>query len=508
MAGYSKADRKNDDMIEIAYAIHDDSGSYYEYLGVSMVSVMENTREVLRFHVLCDDTLAASAKEKLTAMCKAYGQRICFHRVAPDERISVTELLKAGYNEGILYRLYLPELLSSVRRILYLDADILANGDVRKLWDVDVEAYAAAGRWDPPLLGFKPVEEPLRARCRPFRESTDWTKYVNSGVLVLNLERIRKEHHLWEEAVSFWNRYGMVLPDQDAVNYILRGKIRLLPPCCNMPNRDCPQQRKGIFYHYTYMGQERETLDPVDELYLSYWKKTPFYRAGYGKREKAAFLGGMKNRAGIYERLEKLGKLDREDVLNYGRCLYWKGEFQQAYAYLAGRGAQASAFPDYGGCAEREHVWEMDRAFLMAKSLREMKRTEEAIILLQESLYADGDCAFPEHDARSMEQWRFLGELYCETGRYEEAGEAFLHCLYFGTPEKNACALAALFCLVKCMLCMDRLSEAETYYTMLDTLAPLDNGVKLCGIRLERARRKKEAVLSGNSAGKLTTEGK
>lgn len=40
--------------IEIAYAIHDYYGNYYEYLAVSLVSVMENTKVPLSFHVICD----------------------------------------------------------------------------------------------------------------------------------------------------------------------------------------------------------------------------------------------------------------------------------------------------------------------------------------------------------------------------------------------------------------------------------------------------------------------
>lgn len=142
--------------------------------------------------------------------------RYFFYDIALDERVSIVDLLKAGYSEGILYRLYLPELLLEIPKIIYLDVDVLANGDIRDLWNVDVEEYAVAGRWDPPLLGFKPVEEKLRKKCQPFWESMDWQSYINSGVLVLNLEKIKQEHHLLEEAISFWDRYGMMMPDQDA----------------------------------------------------------------------------------------------------------------------------------------------------------------------------------------------------------------------------------------------------------------------------------------------------
>lgn len=70
----------NKNRIEIAYAIHDYYGTYYEYLGVSLVSVMENTKAALNFHVLCDATLTAAAREQLTKICQSYDQQIFFLR--------------------------------------------------------------------------------------------------------------------------------------------------------------------------------------------------------------------------------------------------------------------------------------------------------------------------------------------------------------------------------------------------------------------------------------------
>lgn len=54
-----------------------DTGSYYEYLGISLVSVMENTRESQRFHILCDGTLSDSARDELRRICEGYGQEDC-----------------------------------------------------------------------------------------------------------------------------------------------------------------------------------------------------------------------------------------------------------------------------------------------------------------------------------------------------------------------------------------------------------------------------------------------
>lgn len=413
-----------------------------------------------------------------------------------DERVSIVDLLKAGYSEGILYRLYLPELLLDIPKIIYLDVDILAHGDIRDLWNVDVGEYAVAGRWDPPLLGFKKVEERLRKKCQPLWESMDWQKYINFGVLVLNLEKIRQEHHLLEEAISFWDRYGMMMPDQDAINYIFRGDIFFLSAKYNMPNKDYPVQKEGIFYHYTYMAGERNVLDPSDQLYLSYWEKTPFFSSDYGKKEKSGFLRRLKNPIEVYERLREFQPLDREEALILGRCYYVNGEFQKAYEYLSDEAIEKLTVPCYGSFTntqtEQAHIWELDRTYIMAKSLKALQRRSEAVLLLQATLKYECDCAYLEHNAREMRKWNYLGELLYEEGRYEEAMDSFLKCLYFGTIEKNSCAAYALLHLVKCSLRMEKIAEAKRYYTMLHVILPLDDRVRICGIQIELAEKGKQ----------------
>lgn len=481
--------KKKERQIEVAYAIHDHFGSYYEYLGISMLSVMENTKETLRFHILCDGTLVEPARNVLRTLCFRYGYYIQFHEITLDKRISKTELLESGYNEGILYRLCLPELLPDVSKILYLDADILAHGDILELWNIELGDYAAAGRWDPPVEGFKKVEESIERKCQPFWESADWNSYVNSGVLVLNLDKIRREHRLLEESVSFWNAFGMAFPDQDALNYILRGKIKLLPPHLNMMCKDVSAVMDGYFYHYSFCGGKNDGIGAVDKLYLDYWEKSPFYKTEYGKKERVRFLKQLKSRLDVYLRLKELGRLDRNQALWLGECLYEKGLFEEAYSWLSDASIEKLYFPDGEKWSEKEkenqeRCWQAEQCFYLALSLEALQRREEAISLIQRILSDSSRTGYLEHDVCETELWCLAGRLCYEESRYKEGISALEQCLYFGTAEKNMTAEYALRYLVKCAIRMENFVMARKYHTMLLTLAPLDERVRLSGIRI------------------------
>lgn len=480
---------RKEERIEIAYAIHDYYGYYYEYLGTSMVSVMENTKASLTFRILCDASLSPTARKELSAICDSYGQQIYFYDIALDERVSIVDLLKAGYSEGILYRLYLPELLSDVSKIIYLDADLITHGDICGLWDVDVTNYAIAGRWDPPMHNFLLIEESLRKKCQKFWDDMDWTTYVNSGVLVMNLDKLRREHHLMEEAIAFWDEYGMVWADQDAINWILHDEITFIPYQYNMRNKVYPVVKEGIFYHFINYGEHKEALDDIDRLYLSYWEKTPFYNSSYGEKEQLLYLRRMKTSLDVYERLKEYPVFQRDNALTLGVCLYDLGEYQKAYDYLADDALEKLPIPDYGDTgAEKEkqdHFWQLLRTYTIARSLVELGRKEEAIESLRSSLQAHD-----RHNGIALQQWYLLGEILYDTGKYEEAEEAFTNCLYFGTISEQSYAESALVQLVKCSLHRKDIIDAKKYHNMLRSITPLNDVVRVLGIQIEIAERK------------------
>ena len=126
------------------------------------------------------------------------------------------------------YRLLLPSVLAAYGKIVYIDVDVAVCRDLGELYATDVgDSYFAAAK--DVVCNTKP-EYVFWAAKWGFEE---WDGYVNAGVLVMNLERFRREPVLdrLKEIVfeaAKWNC------DQDALNFVCKGAIAPLDPRWNV----------------------------------------------------------------------------------------------------------------------------------------------------------------------------------------------------------------------------------------------------------------------------------
>ena len=123
------------------------------------------------------------------------------------------------YPKEIYYRIfaakYLPENLD---RILYLDPDIIVNGSLDELYDINMDGmYFAAASHNGNIM--HKVNE-IRL------DMEDDSPYINSGVMMINLRLLRKEQN-YEEVFEFINKHKnhLILPDQDIISSLYGSKI-------------------------------------------------------------------------------------------------------------------------------------------------------------------------------------------------------------------------------------------------------------------------------------------
>ena len=112
--------------------------------------------------------------------------------------------LRRKWTIAMWYRLMLPKLLPNVSRIIYADMDIIFFNDLIDIYEMELGKNVIAA-------------VPTRT-----------TKYINSGFLLMDLDKIRKEkfYDKWIE-ISQVNDYKN--PDQDVLNNTLVGRIAFLP---------------------------------------------------------------------------------------------------------------------------------------------------------------------------------------------------------------------------------------------------------------------------------------
>ena len=82
--------------------------------------------------------------------------------------------MKTHYTPYIFVRLFSDVIEELPDKILYIDTDIICYKDIKELFDIDISQYELAVATD--CIGRKAINK----------------KYMNSGVILMNLKRIRK----------------------------------------------------------------------------------------------------------------------------------------------------------------------------------------------------------------------------------------------------------------------------------------------------------------------------
>ncbi len=93
-------------------------------------------------------------------------------------------------------------------KVIYLDSDIMFNGNIKELFDIDIANYE---------LGV------VKDRYGKWFISP---KYFNSGVLLMNMKKI-KESNLFEKVRNICFSKKMMFPDQSALNKCCKQKLYL-----------------------------------------------------------------------------------------------------------------------------------------------------------------------------------------------------------------------------------------------------------------------------------------
>lgn len=162
---------------------------------------------------------------------------------------------------------YLPK---DIDKILYIDGDTLAFGDIAEVFNVDISDYLLSARKEPWRFEYDKM-------IKSIEENKFDHEYCSSGVLLLNLKRIRNE---WSREIIFnlMDTMKLVFPDQDIINKLCLEKDLLYMPDEHnyykkylMDNYDEVTSVKPIILHYP--GQAKPWTVEEPNLHQEFWFK-------------------------------------------------------------------------------------------------------------------------------------------------------------------------------------------------------------------------------------------
>ena len=200
--------------------------AFAEHVSALFVSVLENTdrsTKLFDFYVI-DDEISIANKRLMRETLKEYDAML--HFLTIDKKYFSDAVESERIPETAYYRIAIPELFSdqNLERILYLDCDMIALGDISELWEIDLSDYTLAAVED---AGFHHRLEKMDIACSS-------TKYFNSGFMLINMEKWLTGN-VTKRVMQFIhdNPEKLKFHDQDALNAILHDQWLQLHPKWN-----------------------------------------------------------------------------------------------------------------------------------------------------------------------------------------------------------------------------------------------------------------------------------
>lgn len=204
--------------------------TYAPYLGVMLVSLLQNTTEAGNCRIfVIDGGLGPTWAERLVQLGAKYGTTV---DILQPEQALPSNLPTFGYLKAATYlRLTIPASLpAEVRKVLYLDCDLIVRRDIKDLFRIELNGFALGAV---PDVG---IENLYFGRKLKRRLNMDWhAVYFNAGVLLLDLGEIRRTE-FFQQALRFLmeNPGKIRCADQDGLNAVANGRFKALAETWNV----------------------------------------------------------------------------------------------------------------------------------------------------------------------------------------------------------------------------------------------------------------------------------
>ncbi len=235
-------------MINLMFCLN---GKFMDGIIISLLSIAKHTKESLNVYVLTvdlrelDESFTPFTQEQTDILNKIVKEKNPESKVT---LIDITEMfkeemaksanMKTHYTPYILIRLFSDKIKELPSKILYLDCDIVCYKDIKEIFETDMEGFEVAVARD--AIGRKAINK----------------NYINSGVILMNLDEIRKTKS-FENARNMVLKRPMAMPDQTAIY-----------KCC----------KKKIYFPDKYNEQKRRKEDTIIKHFSMTIKWLPFFR--------------------------------------------------------------------------------------------------------------------------------------------------------------------------------------------------------------------------------------
>ncbi len=143
------------------------------------------------------------------------------------------------------FRIFAPRVFARYKRIAYLDSDVVVLGDAADFYRLDLDGMQMGAVRDHVSIG-RSLKDPAEVEFwKTQLNMQPGDDYFGAANLVMDLELMRREDTVQKCLEKIRGIAGVRYPDQDAMNAVLRGKVKMLP--CEWNYADWMDDEEGEF---------------------------------------------------------------------------------------------------------------------------------------------------------------------------------------------------------------------------------------------------------------------
>ena len=205
--------------INIAYGV---DINFLMPMGVSITSIVNHNKKTNFIFYVLTDNIAALPTDKI----KLLGVENVLLKIYDVDKILSIKFGDVPVNMNITkstwYRFLLADIVSKEDRVLYIDADIICQGDISNIYALEMDYKIVAAIKD---RGDIAAEQKHALQMQ--------NEYFNAGVMLIDLFNWREFNTTQKSMEYLKNNFKLRFLDQDVLNKVLDGKINYISDVYN-----------------------------------------------------------------------------------------------------------------------------------------------------------------------------------------------------------------------------------------------------------------------------------
>ena len=265
--------KENLNTIPIFFTVDD---KYVPFLAVALQSLIENSSE--KNYYLIKILYTSITEENQEKIKKYEKENVNIEFVDLNYYINKIKnklYTRDYYSVTTYFRLFIPNLYPQYNKALYLDCDIVLLADVAELYNIDMGDNLVAAAPDDVIQKIEVFQEYVEKVVGV----ADYRNYFNAGVLLMNLDELRKFDFQEKFLYSLEKIKFAVAQDQDYLNRLCKGRVKIISNVWDkMPisNDTDTNDLKLIHYNLAFKPWHFEDI-LYKEYFWKYAKKTEFF---------------------------------------------------------------------------------------------------------------------------------------------------------------------------------------------------------------------------------------